>query len=194
MAASRSPRTSARSASVAPMREPPSNSTRVAGMRDNSAMRARRCADFAGRKPSNRKRSVGSPGGDQRRQHRRGAGQGGDRQSRLVGLPHELVAGIGDRGRAGIRDQRDGCALRDPSQQGRAHCRRIVVVVGGRRRCDAVMVQQLAADAGVLAGNQVRRRERLQGAHRDVAEISDRGRDEIKAAVSRGAAILVPPI
>ncbi len=65
------------------------------------------------------------------------------------------------------------------SSTGRA-LRRIVLVIGRERRRDGVAVEQLAGDAGVLAGDQVGAGQRFQRAQRDVAEIADRGGDDMQ--------------
>jgi hypothetical protein len=58
-----------------------------------------------------------------------------------------------------------------------------MVVIGRQRRADAVAVKQFAADAGVLAGDQVGAGQRLQRPQRHVAEIADRGGDDIEPAL-----------
>ncbi len=55
---------SASSASVSCTRLPDSNITSVASMRASSVRRDRRAADFDGKKPSKKKRSVGSAATD----------------------------------------------------------------------------------------------------------------------------------
>ena len=67
-----------------------------------------------------------------------------------------------------------------PRQKFRARACRVVIVIGRQRCCDAVMIEQLSRDAGILAGNHVGAGERFQRADGDVAQISDRGRDEIE--------------
>src|SRR5262249_8459307 len=49
------------------------------------------------------------------------------------------------------------------------------------RRRDPVMVQELAGYAAVLAGDQVGGGEDLERPHRDVAQIADRGRDQVES-------------
>ena len=180
-AASRGPRPAARSASVAARRGPVSNSTSVAGMRASSAMRARRAACFRRQKAFEQK-PVGRQARDgERRQQRRGAGQRRHRVAGVLRGAHQLVARIGDERRAGIGHQRDRRAFGQPAQQmsGRA-CRRIVVVIGRERRRDAVAVEELSRHPRILAGDQVGARQRRERPQRDVAEIADRGRDEVQ--------------
>ncbi len=93
---------------------------------------------------------------------------------------HQLESGIGNQRRAGIRNQRDGGAVGEPAQQHRPRLGGIVLVIGRERRCDGVAVEQFAGDAGVLAGDQVGAGERFQRAQRDVAEIADRGGNDMQ--------------
>ena len=58
--------------------------------------------------------------------------------------------------------------------------RGVVVVVGRERRRDAVVVEQLAGHARVLAGDQVGGGQHLERPQRDVAQIADRGGDEVQ--------------
>ena len=73
----------------------------------------------------------------------------------LARRAHQLVAGIGNQRRAGIGDQRDRFAVGKPRQQLRPRLGGVVLVIGRQRRRDAVMLEQLAGDAGVLAGDDV---------------------------------------
>ena len=57
----------------------------------------------------------------------------------------------------------------------------VVLVVGGQRRRNAVVVEQPARDAGVLAGDDVGRGERFQRPDGDVAQVPDRGCDKMQA-------------
>src|SRR5262245_46840505 len=54
------------------------------------------------------------------------------------------------------------------------------------------MLKQLSRDTGVLACNDIGARERLQCTDRDIAQISDRGRDEIEARALSGRLQLLP--
>ena len=60
-------------------------------------------------------------------------------------------------GSAGVGDQRDGFARLQPLHQLRRPLRLVVVVVADGGLLNAVVVQQFARLAGVLAGDQVRR-------------------------------------
>ena len=79
---------------------------------------------------------------------------------------HQLEARIGHQWRAGIRNERDGCAGGQPLQELRARYRGVVVVVGCERGGNAIAIQQLARHAGIFAGDQIgagKGRERAQG-------------------------------
>ena len=58
--------------------------------------------------------------------------------------------------------------------------RRIVVVVGRERRGDGVAVEELSRHPRILAGDQVGAGQRVQRAQGDVAEIADRGGDDVQ--------------
>ena len=76
-------------------------------------------------------------------------------------------------------------AFGEPRQQLRPRLGGVVVVIGRQRRRDAVMVEQLAGDAGVLAGDQVGAGQHLQRPHGDVAQVADRGGDQMQAGRQR---------
>jgi len=60
-----------------------------------------------------------------------------------------------------------------------------MVVIGRERRPDAVALEQPGGDAGVLAGDEVGGRQRLERPQRDIAEIPDRGGDQIEPGRQR---------
>ena len=110
-------------------------------MRASSAMRAAFCVAFAGRKPSKKNRSVGSPETVSAVSTDDAPGIAMTAEARLMRRAHELEAGIGDQRRAGIRDQCDRGAFGDAREQLRARRLRIVLVIGRERRGNAVMAQ-----------------------------------------------------
>ena len=63
--------------------------------------------------------------------------------------------------------------------------RSVVLVIGGERGGDAVTVEKLAGDARVLARDEVGGGEHLQRPHGDVAQIADRGGDQIEPGRQR---------
>ena len=171
---------SASSASVSCTRLPDSNITNVASIRDSSVKprpprgRFRRQKAFE-EKPVGRQRRH-----RQRRQHR---GRSRQRDHGMAGgadLAHQLEAGIGDQGRAGVRHQRDRSALRQFFQDlwPRQCC--VVLVIGFEQRRDRIALGQPAGDAGVLAGDDVDAGQRFQRTQGDVAEIADRGRHQMQ--------------
>ena len=136
---------------------------------------------FLRRQKSDEQELIGRQARDgQCRHHRRGAGQCRDLVTGVLRGADELIAGVGDQRRAGVGHQRDRRAFGQPAQQHRPRLRRIVLVIGRQRPGDAVAVEQLVRDAGILAGDQVGAGQRLQGAQRDVAEIADRGGDDVQ--------------
>ena len=162
------------------MRGPLSYRISVAGIFASSAMRVRRWPSFGGRKPSKKNRSVGSPATAKRRKRRRRAGHGVHRETGLAGGADQLEARIGNQRRAGVRHECDRFAGGHPRQELGPRRRGIVLVVGGQRRRDAVMVEQLPRHPRILAGNHVSRSEGLQRPERDVAQVADRGGDEVQ--------------
>ena len=91
---------------------PLSNRTSVAGMRGELGDALRRAALFGGRKPSKKKRSVGRPATASAASTAEGPAPRSPRCPARVRLAHQLVAGIGDQRRAGVRHQRDRLRLR----------------------------------------------------------------------------------
>src|SRR6516225_1474952 len=181
MAPWRGPSSAARSASVVAMRAPVSNKMSVAGMRLSSLMRARRAPSFAGKNPSNKNRAVGRPLSVRAASTAEAPGNVVTRAP----AAHELVTGVGDERRPGVRDQRDRGILGEPGDELRPRLGGIVLVIGGERGGDAKMVEKLAGDARVLACDEVGGGEHLERPHGDVAQIADRSGDQIEAARKR---------
>ena len=171
---------SARSASVSCTRLPDSNITSVASIRASSVSRARRAVCLRRQKSFEEKPVGRQRRHRQRRQHRGGPGQRDHRMAGGADLAHQLEAGIGNQRRAGIRDQRDRGALRQPFQDFRPRQRGVVLVIGFEQRRDRVALGQPAGDAGILAGDDVDAGQRFQRAQGDVAEIADRGRHQMQ--------------
>ncbi len=144
-------------------------------------MRLRRAPLFAGRKPSKKKRSVGNPAATSAARLAEAPGIGTTRWPASIAARTSLKPGSGHQRRAGVRYQRQRAAIGEQGQQPRAGALGIVVVIGGQRRLDAVALHQPVGDAGVLAGDEVGAGQRLQRAHRDIAEIADRRRHDVQA-------------
>ena len=121
----------------------------------SSAIRARRAPALAGRKPSKKNRSVGSPATVSAVSTAEAPGAAMTGMAGRHGVAHQPVARIGDQRRAGIGDQRDGAPGGEPFEDFRPRRLGVVVVIGDQRRRQAVMVEQLAGDAGVLAGDEI---------------------------------------
>jgi hypothetical protein len=119
----------------------------------------------------------GQPRGDQRRDHRRGAGQHLDLEVAVDAGPDQAIAGIGDRRGACVGDEHDRLAALDHLRQLARPLGLVLLVVGDQpRRLQLQQLQQPAGAAGVLAGDQVGPRERVAGAGGDVAEVAERRR------------------
>ncbi len=144
-------------------------------------MRLRRSPVFGGRKPSKKKRSAGSPCGDEGGEQRRGAGQGMDRDARRRAAHHQRRARIRKEWRAGVADERQRLAAGH-----RLHRRGDLRLVRMRveaphRPPDAVMVEEAARHPRVLRQDPVGGRQRRERAQCDVSEIADRCRNHMQA-------------
>ena len=124
-------------------------------------------------------------GDDESGEDGRGAGHRNDLDLLRQGLGHELEAGIGNQRRSGIRHEGQRRAAREPGEQMRPHDRGIVLVIGDERRRDAIMGEQGLGDPRVLRDDGVGRGERRQRPKRNVAEIADRRRDDVKPLADR---------
>ena len=114
-----------------------SNRTSVAGTAASSSSTRRRPRG-ARRQEALEQEPVGrQAGGDQRRQRRRGARDRVDGAALGRRLAHQLEAGIGDRGRAGVADQRHRSPAAQPGQQLRPGRGRVVLVVEPERPAQA---------------------------------------------------------
>ena len=186
-AASRAPSTSAMSARLLARRGPVSKKMSVAGTSFSSWSRARRGPDFGGRKPAKRKVSVGSPALVRRASDGRRSRDADDRDASVERFAHELVAGVGDERRARVRDQRDRLSGAEPRHKPRAFALGIVLVIGAERAADAEMGEQLLRVPRVLGGDEIGAGEHGERPERNVGEIADRRRHEIKPGLQAAA-------
>src|SRR5215831_12524175 len=147
---------------------------------------ARAPCGFLRRQESLEQEPVGGKAAQCKRcEYRRGSRQCGHDRARRARFAHELVTGVGDERRPGIRDQRDRGAFGEPGDELRSRLGGIVLVIGGERGGDAIMVEKLAGDARVLACDEVGGGEHLERPHGDVAQIADRSGDQIEAGRKR---------
>ena len=144
--------------------------------------RAPRWPSFGGRKPSKKNRSVGRPATVSAASAAEAPGTAvtacpASRAARTSLKPGSEISGV---------PASDTSATASPAasrcQELRPRRRGVVLVIGRQRRRDAVMVEQLAGDARVLAGDQVGGGQRFERPQRDVAQVADRGRDQMQAA------------
>ena len=127
----------------------------------------------------------GKPTQRKRCEHRRGARQCRHARARRARVAHELVTGVGHERRPGVRDQRDRGARGEPGDELRSRLGGVVVVIGGERGGNAITVEKLAGDARVLTGDEVGGGEHLERPHGNIAQIADRGGDQIEAGRKR---------
>jgi hypothetical protein len=96
------------------------------------------------------------------------------------GGAHQAVAGVAHQRRARIRHQGDAGAARQAGQQAVHPCRLVMLVQWLGARGDAVMGEQAGGQARILAQDQVSAAQRLDAAHRHVAEVADGGGNQHK--------------
>lgn len=116
----------------------------------------------------------------QRRNQRRGAGQGLDLDPRFDAGPHQQKTGIGDAGRARIRHQRRIASGRDRLGD---HLHRGVFVefmMGIEFLLDAEMFQQERSRPRILGEYEIHVAQDIDRTQRNVVEIADRGGNDIK--------------
>ena len=75
--------------------------------------------------------------------------------SSLARLARKLIAGIGNKGRAGIGNERERFTGGEPRHELRPRERGIMLVIGRERRRDTIMFEQLARHSRILAGDDV---------------------------------------
>ena len=113
-------------------------------------------------------------------------GQGLDVVPRGGGSGHEPLSGVGDRRRAGVRDERDRLARREAREDLVRSVVLVVLVAGKARRRKAVPCEEVVRAARVLAENDARRGERLAGPGGQVVQVADRRRDDEEASAHVG--------
>src|SRR6266436_4118269 len=137
------------------------------------------------------------PGRREGRHRRARPWNGNDADACAMRLPDEQRAGIGQRGRAGIADQRHILARVHGLQKPGGGGALVVLVQCNRRRRDGVPREQRAAGSRVLAGDQVGGAQRLDRARAGVAQVADRRGDDVEAAwdhpVNGGSCSFVKP-
>ena len=92
---------------------------------------------------------------------------------------HEILAGVGDGGHAGVRDEGAGLPREEALENLRPALEFVVLIIAHGRLFDLKMIEQLGRDARVLGGDEVRVAQRFERADGEVAEVPDRGGDEV---------------
>lgn len=85
----------------------------------------------------------------------------------------KTITGIGNERRSGIGYQCHGFSGFQGGDELRPRFVRIVLVIGEWPRANAVAFKQDTGDAGILAGENIRRSQRLQRTDGNIAEIAD---------------------
>ena len=121
-----------------------------------------------------------------------GPGTGSTRNPAATTAATSSGAGIGNRRRAGVGDQRHRFALGQSVQHGRGPGVLVVLVQAEQRRGTAQVAKQVAAAPGVLGGHERHLPKDPGGAKREVLEVADwRGHDEQRAG-HRDGFFIVP--
>ncbi len=173
------------SASAAASREGPSKKISVASSAAQCASARRRAAARGGRKPANRNLSGGRPDRISAVSAAEGPGAAVTGRSSAIAARTSLKPGSDDQRRAGVADQRQRFAAAQRLEHRRADAVGIVVVIGVERLVDAETGQQPRGDPGILAQDAVDIAQHPERPQRDVAEIADRRRDEVKTRRQR---------
>ena len=113
-----------------------------------------------------------------------GAGAGDDLHvdALLGALAHDVLAGVGDGGHAGVGHERARLAREQPRDDLLTAGVLVVLVVAHARLFDLKVVEQLCGHARVLGGDEVGAAQRLECAHGQVAEVADRRADQIQCS------------
>jgi hypothetical protein len=111
-----------------------------------------------------------------------GARQGHHGEAGGLGGLHEVGAGVGDGGGAGIADVGDALAGLHEFDQGLGAADFVVLVQGHEALVHAQVAQEAAGDAGVFTGHDIGQGEGLDGAQGDVGQVADGGGDEVERA------------
>ena len=171
-----------------------SNSSWLPGADSRAASACSRSRPLDGRKPLEREPAGGDVAGHAQRGQR--AARPGDRQHAVPGRGHrrhQTCAGVADRRRAGVADQGYPFAGRQALQNLAGRGGLVVLVQGQQRLVQTQVLQQGAADAGVLAGHPVGQGQHVDGAQGDVGQVADRRGDDVECA-GRIAAAHRPPV
>ena len=171
-ATGRSGSSSASTASEAATRRGDSNATSVSWLAKAASSSPR----LRGRNPAKRQWSAGSALATSAASAADGPGSTSTSSPAATQRAHQHEAGVGDQRHAGVGDERDDLAVVHALDElGRARLL-VLLVVADELAGDAVVLEQRAGAAGVLAGDQVGLAQCRQHAQRDVLEVADRRR------------------
>src|SRR6266511_1719210 len=134
----------------------------------------------------------GNARGRERGNDRGGSGHRHHGNPRGPRFPHEQETGIGDAGRARIRDEGHGLALVQGLDDGRTLGELVVLEVARDGHVYAEMGEEGTRAARVLAGHQPNFLEYSKGTDRDVFEIADGRSDHVQRARRHGRP--APPV
>jgi hypothetical protein len=129
---------------------------------------------------------AGQPGHAQRGDQRAGPGDRTDPDACGAGGGDQPETGVADQRRAGVGHQGQRFAAAQARDQALALLGLVVFVQRDQALLDAVMGQQLAGVAGVLGADRGHSAQGLQRPRGEVAEMADRGGDDVQHAGDGG--------
>ena len=108
------------------------------------------------------------------RAHRRAAARHGlHRDAVFAAEPDEILARVADGWRPGVGHEGARLPAEQAGKDRLSRCRAVVLMVAHERLFDLKMVQQLHGHARILGGDEIRAAQRLDGAGREIPEVSD---------------------
>ena len=114
-----------------------------------------------------------------------GTGNGADGDPGFRAESDQVLSGVGDGGRACVRDQRAGFSAEDALDDFRTADGLVVLIIADQWLFQLQKIQQPKGHTGVLCGNKIHRGQHLPATFGDVGKIADRGWDEIKHTAHR---------
>ena len=135
---------------------------------------------FRGQEPLEHEPVGRLAGRRQRGQHRGGTGYGDHANALGMGGRDQRESGVADRRRARVADQCHVIATQQPLDQLRYTVGLVVLVQRQQLRLDPEALQHASRVPGVLGGHDRDRCKHLAGAHAEIIEVANGGRDDIE--------------
>ncbi len=142
-----------------------------------------------GEKTGKEKFLIGHAGSAERGESGGRSGNGHHGNAMADAKGDQAMAGVGDKGHAGVADESDFCALFERKYDFGSASEFVVLVVAHQWLVNVVVGEKLLRVAGVLAGDLIDFLEDAEGAESDVLEIADGSADKIEAAGGAGRGV-----